>query len=110
MPTQERHRLAEQGFERYTSRTITDLAKLEAEAEKIREQGWAITKGQKTEGGLAMAVPIIEPGSGGDVAALGIFGPQIRASTKKEQDLWRRSLLDTAQEINEATRSVASAG
>jgi len=108
MPIQERHRLAEQEFERYTSRTITDLAKLEAEAEKIRQQGWAMTKGQKTEGGLAMAVPIIEPGSGGDVAALGIFGPEIRAARKKEQDLWRESLLETAQEINEATKSVTA--
>lgn len=110
MPKQERHRLAEQGFERYTPRTITDLKKLEVEAEKIREQGWAMTKGQKTEGGLALAVPIIEPGSGGDVAALGIFGPEIRASTKKEQDIWRSSLLETAQAINETTGHVASAG
>lgn len=110
MPAPERHRLAEQGFERYTTKTITDLTKLEAEAEKVREQGWAITRGQKTQGGLAIAVPIIEPGSGGEVAALGIFGPEVRASTKKEQDLWRKSLLETAEEIRAATRSVAAAG
>lgn len=107
MPHEDRKRLAEQGFERYTSRTITELRALETEAEKIRAQGWAITKGQKTQGGFAIAVPIIEPGSGGDVAALGIFGPEIRVSTKKDQDLWRESLLETAKEINEATRTAA---
>lgn len=106
MPDQERRRLAEQGFERFTPTTITTLEELEAEADKIRERGWALTKGQKTQGGLAVAVPIVEPGSGGDVAALGIFGPEVRASTKKEQSTWRESLLETADEINRATKAV----
>jgi IclR family acetate operon transcriptional repressor len=108
MPPQERRRLEEQGFERYTSRTITDLETLEAEAEKIRAQGWAMTKGQKTQGGVAVAVPIFEPGSGGEVAALGIFGPEIRASTKKEQDKWRDSLLETAEVINRTTKAATT--
>lgn len=110
MPRQERQRLAEEGFERFTARTITDLDRLEEEAEIIRERGWAVTKGQKTEGGLAIAVPIIEPGTHSDVAALGIFGPEIRASTKKQQDIWRESLLATAREINEATKTAAPTG
>ncbi|MGH8872413.1 MAG: IclR family transcriptional regulator [Acidimicrobiia bacterium] len=107
MPREERQRLAEQGFHRYTSRTMTDMKDLEAEAERILEQGWAMTRGTKTEGGLAVAVPIPEPGSGGEVAALGVFGPEIRCSTKREQDRWLKSLLDTAQQINEAADSVS---
>lgn len=110
MPKEERERLAEQGFERYTPRTITELDELETAAEKIRTQGWAMTRGQKTEGGLAIAVPIVEPGSGGEVAALGIFGPEIRAATKREQNLWRDSLLETAREVSEATRTAATPG
>jgi len=106
MPGEERQRLAEHGFDRYTSRTLTDLKALEAEADVIREQGWAMTRGQKTEGGLAMAVPIAEPGSRGEVAALGIFGPEIRCSTKREQDRWLKALQETAKQINDATELV----
>jgi DNA-binding IclR family transcriptional regulator len=110
MPQEERQRLADEGFERFTARTITDLESLEEEAEIIRGRGWAVTKGQKTEGGLAIAVPIIEPGTPSEVAALGIFGPEIRASKKKQQDIWRESLLATAREINEATKTAAPTG
>lgn len=108
MPEEERGRLAERGFERYTSKTIVDLKELEAEAEKVRQQGWAITKGQKTEGGVAIAVPISEPGSRSEIAALGVFGPEIRCSTKREQDIWLEALVETAAEVNEATARVAS--
>ena len=107
MPLEERRRLAEAGFHRYTSRTIIDLKALEGEAEQILQQGWAMTHGTKVEGGLAVAVPIFEPGSGGEVAALGVFGPEVRCSTKREQDRWRKSLLETAQQINETIDSVS---
>jgi len=103
MPPHERQRLADQGFERYTSRTITDLDKLEAEAVKIRERGWALTQGQKTVGGLAIAVPITVPGTNGEIAALGIFGPEARCSTKREQRRWLDALLETAKEIDATT-------
>jgi len=105
MPAEERARLADNGFPSFTSRTITDLVELEAAAGKIREQGWAMTRGQKTEGGLAIAVPISNPS--GEVAALGVFGPEIRCSTKREQERWRKALLATAAEINEATSRMA---
>ncbi|HVR33727.1 MAG TPA: IclR family transcriptional regulator [Acidimicrobiia bacterium] len=103
MPEAERRRLAELGFEQYTSRTITDFDRLETEAEKVRAQGWAMTRGQKTEGGLAIAVPIAEPGSASEVAALGVFGPEIRCSTKRDRDVWLHALLETASEINDVT-------
>jgi DNA-binding IclR family transcriptional regulator len=110
MPEEERRLLAEQGFQRYTSRTIVDPEALETEAEKVRRQGWAMTRGQKTEGGLAMAAPIVEPGSRGEVAALGIFGPEIRCSTKRERDKWLKALLETAAEINASSARVIAAG
>lgn len=112
MPEEDRLRLEEEiGLERYTPNTITDLSTLEREAEAIRSQGWAITKGQKTKGGVAMAVPIIEPGSnGGDVSALGLFGPELRCSTQQEQRRWLHALQESARQINEALSSPSPTG
>lgn len=108
MPDEERRQLAEQGFERYTSKTIVDFDALDAEAALIRERGWALTDGQKTEGAIAIAVPVSEPGTRGEIAALGVFGPQIRCPTKVEQDAWLEALLETAAAIDAATKSSGS--
>lgn len=99
MPEEDRKRLAEQGFERFTSKTITEPKALEKEAEQIRSQGWAVTHGQKTAGGVAIAVPLTDPSSEGEVAALGLFGPQLRCATKAEQKRWLKALLETAGSI-----------
>ena len=106
MPAEERARLEEGGFPKYTNRTIAEMSRLETEAELIRAQGWAMTRGQKTEGGLAIAAPIFKPS--GEVAALGVFGPEIRCTTKREQERWRKALLATAAEINEASSRTAA--
>ena len=106
MPAEEQARLEEGGLPKYTNRTIAEMSRLEAEAEVIREQGWAMTRGQKTEGGLAVAAPIFK--MSGEVAALGVFGPEIRCSTKREQERWRKALLATAAEINEAASRTAA--
>lgn len=105
MPDEERRRLAEAGLERYTRRTPTDFDSLEREAEKVRRQGWALTKGQKTEGGVAIAVPLSDPGSEDDIAALGLFGPELRCSTKAKQRRWLEALLSTADTIKSALTS-----
>lgn len=108
MPEEARRRLADHGLERYTARTIVDFDQLETEAEKVREQGWAMTRGQKTEGGLAIAVPITEPGSRREITALGVFGPEIRCSAKREQRVWLNALRETGAEINAATSTVTA--
>lgn len=102
MPEEERKRLAEDGFSQFTQRTITDFRALEREATKIREQGWALTKGQKTEGGVALAVPLADPNYDGEIAALGLFGPELRCSTKAKQQQWLAALQDTAARIRES--------
>lgn len=105
MPEEERRRLAETGFERFTKRTITDFESLEEEAEKVRKQGWALTKSTRTEGGVAIAVPLSDPGADGEIAALGLFGPELRCSTKAERERWLRALLQTAETIQSAMSS-----
>ena len=101
MPDEERARLAEMGFARYTDCTPTSLGELEGEVERIRAQGWALTRGQRTEGGLAIAVPVYSPS--GEVAALGVYGPEIRCATRREQERWRGELSAAAADINAMT-------
>lgn len=110
MPPEDRARLTEASLERYTPRTITDHQALEKEATLIRRRGWAISKGQRTKGGVAMAVPVFEPGSDGDVAALGLFGPELRCSTQREQKRWLDALKECARQINEALASANQIG
>lgn len=105
MPEEERNQLASGGLEAFTARTIIAPKELEAEAESIRRQGWAITHGTKTEGGVAIAVPLADPSSNHDIAALGLFGPELRCSTKKEQKRWREALLATARTIEASLAS-----
>ena len=102
MSPEERESLVEKPLERYTSRTITDPDVLELEAAVISRRGWAISKGQRIKGGVAMAAPIFEPGSNGEVAALGLLGPELRCSTQREQKRWLDALLSSAGQINDA--------
>ena len=48
-----------------TDRTITQRTRLEAELEKIRRRGYAITFGQRTPGAVGLAAPVF--GSSGEV-------------------------------------------
>lgn len=48
-----------------TSRSITERYRLEAELQKIRERGYAITRGQRTPGAVGLAAPIFN--SNGEV-------------------------------------------
>ena len=106
MPEEERRQLADEGLESFTDRTLTSFEDLEVEREKVLAQGWAVTHGTKTKGGVAIAVPLTDPDSDGDVAALGLFGPELRCATKAEQARWRKALLDTAADISATLSSV----
>lgn len=48
-----------------TSRSITERYRLEAELQKIRERGYAITRGQRTPGAVGLGAPVF--GSNGEV-------------------------------------------
>lgn len=100
MPEEGRLQLAEEGFETFTDRTVTKFEELEAERDKVLAQGWVVTHGTKTDGGVAIAVPLADPNSDGDIAALGLFGPELRCATEAEQARWREALLKTAADIS----------
>ena len=64
-------------LERRTPATITDPAALNAELDRVRERGFAITRGELEEGLDGIAAPVF--GADGHIlAALGVSGPAFR--------------------------------
>jgi len=64
-------------LERFTRRTVTDRAKLAAEVERVRRQGWAEAAGERETDLNAAAAPVF--GADGRLAAiLGVQGPEGR--------------------------------
>ena len=59
LPREERQRNHELELRRYTSRTITDPEKLEAELATVKQVGYALDRGERFEGAGAVAVPIL---------------------------------------------------
>ena len=90
------------GLQRFTPITPTSPAALETECAAIRDQGWAVTFGQRTTGGVAMAVPVPDHNAQGGLSALGIFGPQARFDPKSDERRWREALLECAAELARA--------
>lgn len=69
--------LPKHDLERRTPATITDPAEFQAELERVRERGFAITRGELEEGLDGVAAPVL--GADGHVlGALGVSGPAFR--------------------------------
>lgn len=61
----------------YTPHTITDRQVLRDELERVRQQGYAVTREERDMGAASISAPVF--GSGGRfLAALGIAGPALR--------------------------------
>lgn len=67
----------------FTSNTITDKKILLEELKKIRNQGFAISKGEITENVVEIAVPILNI-KNHIVGSLGIAGPKFRMKDKMQ--------------------------
>ena len=62
LPEPERRAIVERrGLPRITAATITDPRVLEAELAKVRPRGYALSRGQRTKGAVAIAAPIWGP-------------------------------------------------
>jgi len=83
LPENQIREVIAKGFKKYTNNTITDPDILFKELQKIREQGYAISNGEKTPGVKSIAVPIWHNNS--VIAGLSISGPQARITKDKEQ-------------------------
>jgi IclR family transcriptional regulator, KDG regulon repressor len=58
---------------RWTDATITDLARLKVEVDRVRKRGWAVAPGEILSGINALAAPVFD-GSGALAGTIGILG------------------------------------
>ncbi len=86
-------------MEKYTDKTITDVADLEKELEKVRKQGYALDDEERELGLTCIAVPILKEGKHA-IAAISLSGP----TTRIKDDTYERKikrLIEIGQEISE---------
>lgn len=69
---------------RFTDRTVTDRARLEAELADVRRQGYARAEGEREPDLNAIAAPVFGA-DGALVAILGVQGPSARFGRKKRE-------------------------
>lgn len=105
---EERRALLDGRLERLTTETITTMKALDAECERVAAQGFSVTHGQRTPGGVAVAVPVRDAGAPNGVSALAIYAPATRASAESER-AWIEALRGTAHRIEEAAPDVQTA-
>ncbi|RQG94833.1 IclR family transcriptional regulator [Natrarchaeobius chitinivorans] len=85
------------GLPARTPSTITDRDELEAELERIRNEGIAFNDGETVRDVRAVAVPILQ--NGYPVGALSVTGPKNRLIGDKYREDIPNALLGTANEI-----------
>lgn len=86
------------GFERYTSRTLTSLAQLRKELEKIREQGYAVDNEEAVEGLRCVAGPVFDH-TGRILAAFSVAAPATRLTPPRIPEI-ARLVCETSREIS----------
>jgi IclR family KDG regulon transcriptional repressor len=85
-------------LEKFTPRTITDPVELEADLEKIRQDGYAVSLEEREQGTYSVVTPVMANG-GKIVASLTISGPIFRLSDEqREKNI--PAALDAAAEIS----------
>ena len=85
-------------LERHTPRTITRLDELKLELERVREQGYAINRGEWRDSVCGLAAPIFSA-QGRTIAAVGISGPLERLTPGMLHDL-APLVLDSGRAIS----------
>ncbi|HXX24536.1 MAG TPA: IclR family transcriptional regulator [Terriglobia bacterium] len=86
------------GFPRFTPHTITSLANLKKELERIREQGYAVDEEEAVEGLRCVAGPVFDH-AGRVVAAFSVAGPATRITPPRLPEI-ARMVSATSQQIS----------
>lgn len=84
--------LDERGMPEQTSKTITDREELYDELDRVREQGYAVDRGEGAKGMRSVAVPIAGP-KPGDVNAIMAYGPTSSFSDDRIEEEFVEALL-----------------
>jgi DNA-binding IclR family transcriptional regulator len=92
--------LGELDLSAITENTITDREQLSLELVVTRTRGFAISAGERTPGGCAVAAPVWDR-SGRPIAAACVFGPDQRLTLGKLQELGPQ-VIQVAQEMSAA--------
>jgi DNA-binding IclR family transcriptional regulator len=98
-PEQVRVHLAQHGLPAYTETTITDLDDLMLELTRIRQQGYAIDRGEHEYEVRCIATPIFDI-NGLAVAALSISGPSARMDPLQDNIELIQKAKETALKIS----------
>jgi len=95
------HLLRCYGVSSFTERTITDERELAGEFERIREQGFAMDRGETCLDGQCVGAPI-RNGHGEVFAALSMSVPIIRVGSLEHQQKMREQVIAAAAAIGDA--------
>jgi DNA-binding IclR family transcriptional regulator len=71
-----------QSLEKFTPATMTDPDQIEEALQKIRKDGYAVSKGEREEGAFSLAAPVRD-GKKQVIASLALSGPTFRLSEEK---------------------------
>ena len=97
-----RKRLMEEPLARYTENTITSPERLLEEYRKIREQGYAVSSEELSEGLYGVGAPVFDQ-AGNVFAAISIGAPKMRVdAAKAERFIFL--IKETARELTEVMR------
>lgn len=101
--------LSENSLVAYTPTTITDVACLREELNRVREGGYAIDNEEQEEGVRCLSVPVYGPGHQRVVAAISISGPSSRLDDSRIEALLphlRRVSNELTARLAETSESV----
>jgi len=97
--------LDEEGLAARTERTVTDRAELFAQLAEVREAGLARSAGEFREGGISVAAPVRDPGSG-TLGAISLASPSAKTGPEELSEAHGELLLDTARRLELQLRYV----
>ncbi|WKL39355.1 IclR family transcriptional regulator (plasmid) [Sinorhizobium meliloti] len=99
LPPQVQAQMIPDKLERFTARTITTRARLEAELKRVREAGHCVSRGEVSDQLVSVSVPVLAF-DGSVIAAVNIAAPAFRT---QDSDIQRYIALlkNTARKISE---------
>ncbi|WP_150130198.1 IclR family transcriptional regulator [Sinorhizobium sp. RAC02] len=99
LPPQVQAQMIPEKLERFTPRTITSRAKLDAELKRIREAGHCVSRGEVSDQLVSVSVPVLAF-DGSVIAAVNVAAPAFRT---QDTDVQRYVALlkDAARKISE---------